>query len=240
MLFYLYAFLIGMVFGSFYMVVAMRIPIGESIIFPRSYCHHCRHKLKPKELMPIISFLLQKGCCPYCKRKIPCTYMLCELVTGSVFLISACMIGMDKELLVVWTLLSLLIIITITDLLYMIIPNRILLFFTCVFVIERIFIPLFPWWDGLVGSGIIFVLLYLVQIIYPNGLGGGDVKLLALLGFIIGTKAIFITLCFASCLSLCFFGIGISLKRVTARQALPFGPFIALGTIGYLVMVYLE
>ncbi|MFJ8527298.1 prepilin peptidase [Bacillus sp. NPDC094106] len=240
MLLYVYAFLIGAVLGSFYMVVAIRIPKGESIITPRSSCHYCQHTLKPRELIPIISFCIQKGCCTYCKMKIPCTYILFELITGSLFLISACVIGMDKELIVVWTLVSLLIIITVTDLLYMIIPNVILFCFACLFIVERIFIPLVSWTDGLVGGGIILLVLYLVRLIYPNGLGGGDVKLLSLLGFIIGTKGILMTLCLASCLSLCFFGICMLLKRMNAREPLPFGPFIALGTICYLMMVYWE
>ena len=66
---YLYALLIGMVFGSFFMVIAMRVPVGESIITPRSYCHYCNSTLKPKELIPIISFCIQKGRCTNCKNK---------------------------------------------------------------------------------------------------------------------------------------------------------------------------
>lgn len=238
MTFYLYAFLIGTVLGSFYTVVAVRIPIGQSIIAPRSYCHYCRHTLGAKELIPIISFCLQRGCCFHCKMKIPFTYTLFEGITGVAFLFSACVIGMDEELILIWTLLSLLIIITMTDLFYMLIPDVVLVCFTCLFLIEHIFISLVPWWDSLIGGGTILIVLYLVQIIFPNGLGGGDVKLLSLLGFIIGAKAICITLCFASILSLCFFGIGILLKRITPRQPVPFGPFIALGTVCYLAMIY--
>ncbi|MDZ5607236.1 prepilin peptidase [Bacillus bingmayongensis] len=240
MTFYLYAFLIGTVLGSFYTVVAVRIPIGQSIIAPRSYCHYCRRTLRLKELIPIISFCLQRGRCNHCKMKIPFTYTLFEGITGGTFLFSACVIGMEKELILIWTLLSLLIIITMTDLFYMLIPDVILLYFACLFIIERIFISLVPWWDGLIGGVTIFIVLYLAQIIFPNGLGGGDVKLLSLLGFIIGAKAIFIALCFASSLGLCFLGIGMLLKRITSRQPLPFGPFIALGTVCYLVMIYLE
>ncbi|MEN1935613.1 prepilin peptidase [Paenibacillus sp. 102] len=240
MTFYLYAFLIGTVLGSFYTVVAVRIPSGQSIIVPRSYCHHCRHTLRPKELVPIISFCLQRGHCSYCKMKIPFIYTLFEVITGTAFLFFAYEIGMEKELILIWTLLSLLIIITMTDLFYMVIPDIILFYFSCLFVIERIFISLVPWWESLIGGGTIFIVLYLVQIIFPNGLGGGDVKLLSLLGFIIGAKAIFIALCFASSLSLCFFGIVILLRRMNRKQALPFGPFIALGTVCYLVIVYLE
>ncbi|MDM5187601.1 prepilin peptidase [Bacillus sp. DX4.1] len=239
MLFHMYAFIVGIVLGSFYGVVASRIPIGQSIITPRSHCSHCQQTLQPKELIPIISFCLQKGCCIHCKMKIPLIYLVFEIITGVAFLFSALIIGIDKQLIIIWTLLSLLIIITMTDLFYMVIPNVVLLFFSCVFIIERIFIPLNPWWDSLLGGGIIFLVLYVIQIVYPNGLGGGDVKLLALLGFVIGTKAIFLSLCFASCLSLCFFGVGMMLHRITLRQALPFGPFIAVGTFCSLMTIYL-
>ncbi|EOP74624.1 leader peptidase (prepilin peptidase)/N-methyltransferase [Bacillus cereus VDM021] len=239
-IFYLYAFLIGTVLGSFYTVVAVRIPIGQSIIAPRSYCDYCRHTLRSKELIPIISFCLQRGRCIHCKMKVPFIYTLFEVITGGAFLFFTYVIGMDKELILIWTLLSLLIIITMTDLFYMLIPDVILFSFACLFVLEHIFISLVPWWEGLIGGGTIFIVLYLVQILFPNGLGGGDVKLLSLLGFIIGAKAIFIVLCCASSLSLCFFGIGMLLKRITSRQPFPFGPFIALGTICYLAMIYLE
>ncbi|WP_243521218.1 A24 family peptidase [Bacillus pseudomycoides] len=240
MTFYLYAFVIGTVLGSFYTVVAVRIPMGQSIIAPRSYCHGCHHTLSPKELIPIVSFCLQRGRCIYCKMKISFIYTLFEVITGAVFLFFSYVIGMEKELIFIWTLLSLLIIITMTDLFYMLIPDVVLVCFACLFLIERIFISLVPCWDSLIGGVTIFIVLYLAQIIFPNGLGGGDVRLLSLLGFILGVKAIFIALCFASSLSLCFFGMGMLLKRITLRQPLPFGPFIALGTVCYLVMVYLE
>ncbi|HEK9100263.1 TPA: prepilin peptidase [Bacillus pseudomycoides] len=238
--FYLYAFLIGTVLGSFYTVVAVRIPVGQSIITPRSYCHGCHHTLSPKELIPIVSFCLQRGRCIHCKMKIPFIYTLFEVITGGIFLFFTCVIGMEKELIFIWTLLSLLIIITMTDLFYMLIPDVVLVYFACLFLIERIFISFVPLWDSLIGGGTIFSALYLVQIIFPYGLGGGDVKFLSLLGFIIGAKAIFIVLCFASSVSLCFFGIAILLRRMNRKQALPFGPFIALGTVCYLVMVSLE
>ncbi|WP_459500927.1 prepilin peptidase [Bacillus sp. C1] len=239
MTFYLYAFLIGAVLGSFYTVVAVRIPSGQSIITPRSYCHHCRLTLGPKELIPIISFCLQRGRCVHCKMKIPVTYTLFEVITGGAFLFFACVIGMEKELVFIWTLLSLLIIITMTDLFYMVIPDRILVCFACLFVIERIFILPAPWWDSLIGGGTIWIVLYLVQRIFPNGLGGGDVKLLSLLGFLIGVKAIVIALFVASSMGLCFVGIAILLRRMNRKQALPFGPFIAFGTVCYLAMLYL-
>lgn len=235
---YVYALLAGMVFGSFFMVIAMRVPLGESIITPRSYCHYCKYVLKPKELIPIISFCMQRGRCTNCKRKISILYVVFELVTGMICLLTVYMIGVERELIIVLSLFSLLLIISVTDYIYMLIPNRILAWFACLLILECAFIPLVTWIDSIVGSCVIFILLYCMQKIYPEGLGGGDVKLLSLLGFIVGLKGIFIVLFLASCFSLCFFGAGPVLKRMKMRTQIPFGPFISLGAICYMLVTY--
>ena len=235
---YVYALLAGMVFGSFFMVIAMRVPLGESIITPRSYCHYCKYVLKPKELIPIISFCIQRGRCTNCKRKISTLYVVFELITGMIYLLTVYMIGVERELIIVLSLFSLLLIISVTDYIYMLIPNRILAWFACLLILECAFIPLVTWIDSIVGSCVIFILLYCMQKIYPEGLGGGDIKLLSLLGFIVGLKGIFIVLFLASCFSLCFFGAGLVLKRMKMRTQIPFGPFISLGAICYMLVTY--
>ncbi len=235
---YLYALLAGMVFGSFFMLVAMRVPLGESIITSRSHCHYCKYVLRPKELIPIISFYIQRGCCTNCKRKIPIMYVAFECITGSICFLTVYMIGIERELIIILSLFSLLLIISVTDYLYMLIPDCILISFAVLLILESIFVQLVTWTDSIVGSGIIFILLYCMQKIYPEGLGGGDIKLLSLLGFIVGVKGVFIVLFLASCFSLCFFGIGIVLKRIEVRKPIPFGPFISLGAICYVLVAY--
>ncbi len=235
---YVYALLAGMVFGSFFMVIAMRVPLGESIITPRSYCHYCKYVLKPKELIPIISFCIQRGRCTNCKRKISILYVVFELIAGMICLLTVYMIGLERELIIVLSLFSLLLIISVTDYIYMLIPNRILAWFACLFILECAFVPLVTWTDSIVGSCIIFILLYCMQKIYPEGLGGGDVKLLSLLGFIVGLKGIFMILFLSSFFSLCFFGAGLVLKRMKMRTQIPFGPFISLGAICYMLVTY--
>ncbi len=231
MLFYVYAFFTGLILGSFYHVVAYRIPLGYSIIKPRSHCSHCSHVLQLKELIPILSFCIQKGRCTQCNIKISYLHPLFEGISGVLFLLTAVFVGADGQLIIAWTLLSLLLIVSITDLLYMVIPNQILLFFAGLFLIERFFIQPSLWWDGLLGAMVMFMLLYIIQTIYPKGIGGGDVKLFILLGFVVGTKVILLSLCFSSLFGLCFLIISIALKRMTYNEPLPFAPFIALGTI---------
>ncbi|WP_242314785.1 A24 family peptidase [Bacillus cereus group sp. BfR-BA-01355] len=235
---YLYALLAGMVFGSFFMLVAMRVPLGESIITPRSHCHYCKYVLRPKELIPIISFYIQRGYCTNCKRQIPIMYVAFECITGSIFLLTVYMIGIERELIIILSLFSLLLIISLTDYLYMLIPDCILISFAVLLILESVFVQLVTWTDSIVGSGVIFILLYCMQKMYPEGLGGGDIKLLSLLGFIVGVKGVFIILFLASCFSLCFFGIGIVLKRIEVRKPIPFGPFISLGAICYVLVAY--
>ncbi|WP_431188512.1 prepilin peptidase, partial [Bacillus thuringiensis] len=111
--------LVGMVFGSFFMLIAIRVPLGESIITPRSHCHYCKYVLKPKELIPIISFCIQRGRCTNCKRGIPILYVVFEFVTGTIFFLTVYMIGVERELLIILSLFSLLLIISVTDYIYM-------------------------------------------------------------------------------------------------------------------------
>ncbi|MEB8957665.1 prepilin peptidase, partial [Bacillus cereus] len=170
---YLYALLAGMVFGSFFMLVAMRVPLGASIITPRSHCDYCKYVLRTKELIPIISFYIQRGCCTNCKRKIPIMYVAFECITGGIFLLTVYMIGIERELIIILSLFSLLLIISVTDYLYMLIPDCILISFAFLLILESVFVQLVTWTDSIAGSGVIFILLYCMQKIYPEGLGGG-------------------------------------------------------------------
>lgn len=189
------------------MLVAMRVPLGASIITPRSHCDYCKYVLRTKELIPIISFYIQRGYCTNCKRKIPIIYVAFECITGSIFLLTVYMIGIERELIIILSLFSLLLIISVTDYLYMLIPDCILISFAVLLILESVFVQLVTWTDSIAGSGVIFILLYCMQKIYPEGLGGGDIKLLSLLGFIVGVKGVFIVLFLASCFSLCFWGL---------------------------------
>ena len=116
---------------------------------------------------------MQRGRCTNCKRKISILYVVFELVTGMICLLTVYMIGVERELIIVLSLFSLLLIISVTDYIYMLIPNRILAWFACLLILECAFIPLVTWIDSIVGSCVIFILLYCMQKIYPEGLGEG-------------------------------------------------------------------
>ena len=114
-------FIIGTIFGSFFNVVGYRLPKGKSIVFPPSHCPNCNNKLTPKELIPIISYIIQKGKCTHCKTKIPCFYVIFELITGILFALIYLVYGLTPEIIIPLTFISMLIIITISDYNYMII-----------------------------------------------------------------------------------------------------------------------
>lgn len=231
MLTYSLIFTLGLIFGSFFNVVGLRIPKKESIVWPGSHCPTCGHQLSVRELIPVISYLLQWGKCRRCQTPISPLYPLMEFVTGLLFVFAYIQIGLSGQLIVGLTLISLLVIIFISDLTYMIIPDKVLLFFFGLFLIERLFFPLHPWWDGIVGAAVGFTLLLAIAIVSKGGMGGGDIKLFAVLGFVLGTKLVLLTFLLATFIGALFGLVGILTRKLAKKQPIPFGPFIAIAAI---------
>jgi leader peptidase (prepilin peptidase) / N-methyltransferase len=221
----------GLVFGSFFNVVGLRVPLKQSIVAPRSTCPNCKHTLGPLELVPVLSYLLQRGKCRQCKVGISPLYPIIELITGLLFISAPFIMGWTSELWIAWTLISLLVIITVSDLAYTLIPDKILLFFSVFFLIERFLIPLEPWWDSLLGAVIGFSLLLVISIVSKGGMGGGDIKLYAVIGFVLGTKLMLLSFFLATLIGAIFGIIGIALRLLERKNPVPFGPFIAIGTL---------
>lgn len=228
---HIYLLVVGLVLGSFYNVVGIRTAEGRSIVTPRSHCGNCKRTLSAMELIPVLSYVMQKGRCKGCGTKVSMRYPLFELVTACLFTISPLMVGWSKELLIAFLLLSLLVIIVISDVHAMLIPNKVLLFFACVIIPVRFFIPMDPWWDPIAGSIVGFVLLLFIAIISKGGMGGGDIKLFAVLGLFLGLKGVLLTFFFATFIG-AFVGIVlVVLKKVKRKQPIPFGPAISAGAL---------
>lgn len=224
-------FLYGLTFGSFFNVVGLRVPEGQSIVKPRSACPSCRHELRWWELIPVFSYVLLRGKCRGCGSRISPVYPITELLTGILFALAPVLLGWTWELVVTWTLISLFMIIFVSDIHYMVIPDKILLFFAGIFLLERIIWPLTPWWDSLFGAAAGFLLLLLIAYVSKGGMGGGDVKLFAVIGFVLGWKLMLLSFMLSTFYG-AFFGIlAMALRLVKRRQPIPFGPFIALGTL---------
>lgn len=222
---------IGAVFGSFYNVVGLRIPKGESIVSPPSHCTSCQKRLTGFELIPVFSYLIQGGKCRSCKVKFSPIYMVTELITALLFAFAYIQLGFTWELAVALLFISLLVIINVSDIAYMLIPNKILLFFLPLLVIGRIVSPLEPIWDSLVGAAVGFGVLLLIAVVSKGGMGGGDIKLFLLIGLVLGTFQTLLTLFLASVIGM-IVGIVILKVRGQGRKTpVPFGPSIAVAAI---------
>ena len=227
-------FIIGTIFGSFYNVVGYRIPKNESIVYPSSHCPKCNHKLKPYELIPIFSYIIQKGKCTNCHIKISPFYLIFELITGILFTISYIAFGLTPELLIALTLISMLIIITISDYIYMIIPDSILIVFgillfieiTIIYGIDKALISIL---NGTISFIFMFILKKFGDFIFKReSMGGGDIKLLFILGMVLSFPIAALSIFVGSIIGL---PISIFLLNKDKSHIIPFGPFLAAGAI---------
>ena len=227
-------FVLGTILGSFYNVVGYRLPKGESIVTPPSHCPKCNHRLEPWELIPIVSFLLQGGKCRSCKASISWYYPVFEAFCGALFVLSYISFGLNLELIIVLTFISMLIIIMVSDYHYMIISDEVLIFFGIAILIEKILIngiKSIPY--ALLSALIAFVVMFLLKkmgdfIFKQESMGGGDIKLLAIFGLMLGWPNALISIVAGA-----FIGLPISLLAVNMKKThiVPFGPFLALGAI---------
>jgi leader peptidase (prepilin peptidase) / N-methyltransferase len=227
----LLTFVIGTILGSFYNVVGLRIPQNKSIRAPRSHCQHCMHTLSPLELIPVLSYIFLGGKCRRCKAPVSALYPTVELSTGIMFAAAPLIMGWTVELFVAWTVISLVIVVFVSDFKYMIIPDKVLLFFGTVLIAQRIFIPLSPWWDSLAGATLGFFLLLLIAVISKGGMGGGDIKLYAVIGLALGVKLVLLSFFLATLSGAAIGGLGMILGLVQKGKPIPFGPFIGFGTL---------
>jgi leader peptidase (prepilin peptidase)/N-methyltransferase len=154
-----------------------------------------------------------------------------ELMTGLLFMVSPMIVGWNYELMIALTLISLFMIIFVSDISYMIIPDKVILFFLVLFIIERVMYPLQPWYDSIIGGAVAFGLLLLIAYVSKGGMGGGDIKLFGLLGIALGLKLVLLAF-FLSTLIGTLDGIcRILLGKYKKREPIPFGPSIIVGTI---------
>ncbi|SMQ83236.1 leader peptidase (prepilin peptidase) / N-methyltransferase [Bacillus sp. OV166] len=228
---YIILFIYGCALGSFFNVVGLRLPLKQSIIKPRSACPTCGHQLKAYELIPMVSYMIQGGKCRGCKSRISPIYPFFELLTGILFMTAPLVIGWSGELVVALTLISMFMLIIVSDIHYMLIPDKILIWFAGIFLLERIFWPLNPWWDSLLGAVSGFILLLLIAVVSKGGMGGGDVKLYALLGLVLGFKLVLLSFFLSTLFGAVIGGLALLFKIVKRRQPIPFGPFIGAGTL---------
>ena len=232
-------FFLGAIIGSFLNVCIYRIPAEESIVSPRSRCPNCGASIRWYQNIPIFSYLMLGGKCGSCRVGISWRYPIVEALTGALFVLVFFYFQFSSATLVYWVFVAALIVITFIDLDHQIIPDvislpGIVIGFLCSFAI-----PWLSWTDSLLGILLGGGSLWLVAVLYElltkkEGMGGGDIKLLAMLGAFLGWKAI-LPIIFISSLIGSLVGIPLMLvKKADSKLAIPFGPFLALGALIYL------
>lgn len=225
------AFLLGAAVGSFLNVVIVRLPKRESLVIPASHCRHCGAPIRWFDNVPILSFLALRGRCRACRVSIAWRYPVVEAATAGLFSLAAWRIGARIELLPALLFLCALVVITAIDLEHQLIPDRITLpgiLFGLVANLLTARVSLVDSGIGiLIGGGIFF----LVILLSGGGMGGGDMKLGAMIGAFLGWKLALLTIFFAV-----FVGGAIATALLLAgvkgrKDPVPFGPFLALGAV---------
>lgn len=223
--------ILALFIGSFLNVVALRVPNNESIFMPPSHCPTCKGRLNFIDLIPVFGFIICRGRCRYCDTKISPIYIFGELLTLLLFILIPIYMGFTIELIVAYLFAILMIIVTISDLKYKIIPDKFVYPGIIIFLLLRIFIHPLGFWDYIIGAFLGGGLLLLIAILSRGGIGGGDIKLFFLIGLVLGWQNTLLTLFLAALLGTIIGGVLMLLGFIKRKQLVPFGPFITVGAM---------
>ncbi len=233
---YVWAFVFGAIIGSFLNVCIHRLPRQGSIIWPGSHCPACSAPISPWDNIPIVSYLLLGGRCRACRARISLRYPLVELANALGYVVILWRFGIGWTALVYALLFSALLVITFVDLAHLIVPDVITLpGIVLGFLLAATVLPV-GLVDSLlgilVGGGLLWFLAWVSPYLFgKEGMGGGDIKLLAMIGAFLGWKPTLLTVMIAAIVGSV---VGLSLiasKAMQRNQYLPFGPFLALGAV---------
>jgi len=234
-LIYIFSFIFGSIVGSFLNVCIHRIPEGKSIIFPPSSCPHCSKLIAFYDNIPIISYIVLLGRCRNCKGPISPRYPFVEFLNGSFAVILFKVFGFSPELPIYFVFVSSLIVITFIDLQYQIIPDVISLPGIGIGFLASYFLPhgmLNSVIGILAGGGTLFLIAFGYHFITGReGMGGGDIKLLAMIGAFLGWKGVIITIFTGSFIGAVIGSALMLAKGKDSKYAIPFGPFLAAGAL---------
>lgn len=239
LLYPLFAFVFGMIVGSFLNVCICRMPKNESIVSPPSHCPYCTYQIRWYDNIPVVSYLLLRGKCRGCGAPISLQYPLVELLNGVLTLFLFLRFGPTPVFAALFLFCSALVVITFIDIEHQIIPDEISLSGIVVGFVLSFFLQGHSWLNSLLGillgGGSLLLVAYLYQrLTGKDGMGGGDIKLLAMMGAFLGWKAVPFII-FASSLVGSLIGISIMLlQKKDSKLAIPFGPYLAFGAVLYI------
>jgi leader peptidase (prepilin peptidase) / N-methyltransferase len=223
---------LGLLVGSFLNVMIARLPADESLVRPRSHCPHCGHGIRFYDNVPVLSWLLLRGRCRDCRESISARYPLVEALTGGLCALAVVAKGGDEDALLAVAFVLVLVPVAFIDLDHRIIPNRILLpgavaAVVILAVTDPVRLP-----EHLIAGGAAGLFFLLAALVYPSGMGMGDVKLAAVMGLYLGSSVVPALL--VALLAGSLVGVTIIARDGVAagrKTAVPFGPFLALGAL---------
>jgi len=241
--FYLAAFVLGSIWGSFCNVCIYRLPNNDSVVTKRSFCRSCKNKIKWYDNIPLLSFIFLRGKCRTCNNKISSQYFLVELISAISFLSIYFIYGISITTLLLIILSIFFIIIFFIDLKHYIIPNE-LTFPLMLIGFVKSFDPnlnqtIFPNYinsllGGLLGYAVIWLIIFLYKKIRnKEGMGLGDAKLMAVVGFWFGWVSVPFTIFISSAVALVLVVPSLIKKTRNMSAQIPFGPYIIIGCMIY-------
>ncbi len=227
-------FIYGLFIGSFLNVCIYRIPAGISLVKPPSHCGSCGHNLNYIDMLPVVNYIINQGKCKYCKAQYSVQYPLIELLNGILYALVALKYGFTVYSILYCLTISLLIVISFIDIKHKIIPDSLNITGAIIGIIFTIqdFSTLT---DRLIGLGI-GLSLFLAIALLTNAMGGGDIKLMAVLGFIFGIKGVLFITLFSFIIGAIISLALIISKMKSRKDEIPFGPFISLSALIYIFM----
>jgi leader peptidase (prepilin peptidase) / N-methyltransferase len=240
MLIDLLIFVLGAIIGSFLNVCIYRLPREKSIVTPRSACPHCGRLISFHDNIPLLSYLILRGKCRACSASFSPRYFIVELLTALLYVAVFQVTGIGLELFVGLLFVSVLIVVSFIDLDFRIIPDPLSLGGLLVGIGLAFFRSGLSYVDALlgilVGGGLLWVIAFLYELARKQeGMGGGDIKLLAMIGAFCGVKGVFFSLVSGSLLGT-MVGIPLMLiQHADTKYALPFGPFLSAGAVLYVL-----
>ncbi len=233
------AFMLGLCIGSFLNVCIYRIPASRSIVSPGSACMSCGHPIRFYDNIPMLSFLILRGRCRYCHVPFSVRYPLVELITGLFALAAFLQWGISLTAVINLVFIASLLTITCIDLDHYLIPDVITLPGIPAGILASFFLPAMTVRDSilgtLLGGGILLAIAWAYeQIAHREGMGGGDIKLLAMIGAFIGWKGVLMTLFVGALVGTAAGGAVMLRTGSSMKLKIPFGPFLAIGALTYL------
>ncbi|GAB4415376.1 MAG: A24 family peptidase [Thermodesulfovibrionales bacterium] len=236
---YIIVFLFGSIVGSFLNVCIYRMPRGLSIVRPSSRCPSCSAAIKPYDNIPVLSFLFLGGRCRYCRAKIPLRYPLVETLNAFMYIAVIWRFGLNWHTPVLFAFCSAMIVITFIDLDFQIIPDAITLPGIPVGLITgALLLPdpfarnsVLGFKEAIIGIMTGGGLFYIIAVLSRGGMGGGDIKMMAMVGAFMGWKAVLLTTFSGSLLGSIVGIFLMAFKGKGRKTRIPFGPFLSSGAI---------